>query len=73
MITDLEKIESRKRHFRESITSGFFHVDVMIPADLIRMSDLSQIMIRSALESYVTKNEETAAQVVHMDDKVDII
>jgi len=35
------------------------------------MSDLSQLMIRSALESYVTKNEETAANVVHMDDKVD--
>ena len=74
LITDLERIADHASDISEKVLLlDSFHVDVMIPADLIRMSDLSQIMIRSALESYVTKNEETAAQVVHMDDKVDAL
>ena len=72
LITDLERIADHASDISEKVLLlDSFGVPVIIPADLIRMSDLSQLMIRSALESYVTKNEETAASVVHMDDKVD--
>ena len=74
LITDLERIADHASDISEKVLLlESFHTSVMIPADLIRMSDLSQLMIRSALESYVTKNEETAAQVLHMDDKVDAL
>jgi len=74
LITDLERIADHASDISEKVLIlESFHTDIMIPADLIRMSDLSQLMIRSALESYVTKNEETAAQVVLMDDKVDAL
>jgi len=74
LITDLERIADHASDISEKVLLlDSFHTSVMIPADLIRMSDLSQLMIRSALESYVTKNEETAAQVLHMDDKVDAL
>jgi len=74
LITDLERIADHASDISEKvlILHGF-DTNIIIPADLIRMSDLSQLMIRSALESYVTKNEETAAAVVHMDDKVDAL
>lgn len=74
LITDLERIADHAADISEKvlILHGF-NTNIIIPADLIRMSDLSQLMIRSALESYVTKNEETAAAVVHMDDKVDAL
>ena len=72
LITDLERIADHASDISEKVLIlESFHTDIVIPADLIRMSDMSQLMIRSALESYVTKNEETAAKVVHMDDKVD--
>ena len=72
LITDLERIADHASDISEKVLIlESFHTDIVIPADLIRMSDLSQLMIRSALESYVTKNEETATKVVHMDDKVD--
>ena len=74
LITDLERIADHASDISEKVLLlDSFHTSIMIPADLIRMSDLSQLMIRSALESYVTKNEDTAAQVVHMDDKVDAL
>lgn len=72
LITDLERIADHASDISEKVLIlDSFHTSIVIPADLIRMSDMSQLMIRSALESYITKNEETAAQVVHMDDKVD--
>jgi phosphate transport system protein len=72
LITDLERIADHASDISEKILIlDSFHKDVVIPADLIRMSDMSQLMIRSALESYVTKNEEIASKVVFMDDKVD--
>ncbi len=74
LITDLERIADHASDISEKVLIlDSFHTSIMIPADLIRMSDMSQMMIRSALESYVTKNEETAALVVHMDDKVDAL
>lgn len=74
LITDLERIADHASDISEKVLIlDSFHTSIMIPADLIRMSDMSQLMIRSALESYVTKNEETAASVVHMDDKVDAL
>jgi len=74
LITDLERIADHASDISEKVLIlDSFHTNIMIPADLIRMSDMSQLMIRSALESYVTKNEDTAAQVVHMDDKVDAL
>jgi len=74
LITDLERIADHASDISEKVLIlDSFHTSIMIPADLIRMSDMSQLMIRSALESYVTKNEETAALVVHMDDKVDAL
>lgn len=74
LITDLERIADHASDISEKVLIlSSVSTSVIIPADLIRMSDLSQLMIRSALESYVTKNEETAASVVHMDDKVDAL
>jgi len=74
LITDLERIADHASDISEKVLIlDSFHTSIMITADLIRMSDMSQLMIRSALESYVTKNEDTAAQVVHMDDKVDAL
>lgn len=72
LITDLERIADHASDISEKVLIlDSFHTSIVIPADLIRMSDMSQLMIRSALESYITKNEETAAKVVYMDDKVD--
>ncbi len=74
LITDLERIADHASDISEKvILLDSLGQNIIIPADLIRMSDLSQMMIRSALESYVTRNEEDAARVVHMDDKVDAL
>lgn len=72
LITDLERIADHASDISEKVLLlDSFKTDIVIPADLIRMSDIAQMMIKSALESYVTKNEEEAAHVVNMDDKVD--
>jgi len=72
LITDLERIADHASDISEKVLLlASFNTSIMIPADIIRMSDLSQLMIKSALESYVTKNEETAEKVLPMDDKVD--
>lgn len=74
LITDLERIADHASDICEKVLIlASFHTDIVIPADVIRMSDYSKIMIKSALEAYVSKNEEIASSVVHMDDKVDAL
>ena len=72
IITDLERIADHAGDICEKVLIlASFHTDIVIPADVIRMSDYSKMMIKSALEAYVSKNEGIASAVVHMDDKVD--
>lgn len=74
LITDLERIADHARDICEKVLFlSSFQTDIVIPADVIRMSDYSKMMIKSALEAYVSKNEEIASAVVHMDDKVDAL
>jgi len=74
LITDLERIADHAGDICEKVLFlSSFQTDIVIPADVIRMSDYSKMMIKSALEAYVSKNEEIASAVVHMDDKVDAL
>ncbi|NLT11639.1 MAG: phosphate signaling complex protein PhoU [Clostridiaceae bacterium] len=74
LIMDLERIADHASDICEKVILLQEYRDTMvIPADVIRMSDYAKIMIKSALESYVSKNEEVAQTVVHMDDKVDAL
>lgn len=74
LIMDLERIADHAEDICEKVVIlAALDKDIVIPADVIRMSDYSKIMIKSALESYVSKNEEIALTVVNMDDKVDAL
>lgn len=67
LIMDLERIADHASDICEKVLLLQDYKDTMvIPADVIRMSDYAKIMIKSALESYVSKNEEVAQTVVHM-------
>lgn len=74
LITDLERIADHASDICEKVLIlESFHKSIVIPADVIRMSDYSRAMIKSALEAYITKKEDIAASVVYMDDKVDAL
>lgn len=74
LITDLERIADHAADICEKVLvlAQFDHC-IVIPADVIRMSDYSKIMIKSALDAYVSKDESAAVSVVDMDDKVDAL
>lgn len=74
LITDLERIADHASDICEKVLIlAQFDTCIVIPADVIRMSDYSKIMIKSALDAYVSKDESAAVEVVDMDDKVDAL
>src|ERR1700690_1876274 len=69
--TDLERMGDLAEEIAERALhlANVFHLP--IPAKLQRMADLTTVMVRQALDSFVNLNKEQAELVLRMDDEVD--
>jgi phosphate transport system protein len=69
--TDLERMGD----LAEEIAERALHLATLpqlpIPDKLQRMADLTTVMVREALDSFVNLNKEQAERVLRMDDEVD--
>jgi phosphate transport system protein len=72
LITDLERVADHASDISERVVAiNQLSRKIVIPHDIIVMADVSRQMLRGALDAYVTRNEQAASAVVHMDDRVD--
>ena len=69
--TDLERMGDLAEEIAERALhlSNVFHLH--IPDKLQRMADLTTVMVRQSLDSFVNLNKEQAERVLRMDDEVD--
>jgi phosphate transport system protein len=72
LITDLERIADHASDISERILAICEHGErIPVPYDISRIADFAKDMLREALDSYVSRNEEQAARTIAMDDRVD--
>ncbi len=72
LITDLERIADHASDISERVIAIKHLANrVIIPHDIIVMAELSRKMLHGALDAYVLRNEEMAAEIVKLDDQVD--
>lgn len=72
LITDLERIADHASDISERVIAMCGQEDrIPVPYDISRMAEFSKNMLREALDSYVTHNEEQAALTIEMDAQVD--
>ena len=69
--TDLERMGDLAEEIAERAISLNGTVHVPIPEKLQRMADLTTMMVRQALDSFVNLNQIQAERVRRMDDEVD--
>jgi phosphate transport system protein len=69
--TDLERMGDLAEEIAERALTLSRMPHLVIPEKLQRMADLSTIMVRQALDSFVNLNKEQAERVMRMDDEVD--
>lgn len=69
--TDLERMGDLAEEIAERAMTVSRLPRVPIPEKLQRMADLSTIMVRQSLDSFVNLNKEQAERVLRMDDEVD--
>src|SRR5215831_16789360 len=69
--TDLERMGDLAEEIAERALTLSKMPRLPIPEKLQRMADLSTIMVRQALDSFVNLNKEQAERVMRMDDEVD--
>ena len=69
--TDLERMGDLAEEIAERSLhlANVFHLP--IPDKLQRMADLTTVMVRQSLDSFVNLNKEQAERVMRMDDEVD--
>lgn len=74
LIMDLERIADHASDISERVLAICRHDSrIPVPYDVSRMASLSKEMLRGALDSYVTRNEDKAASVIELDDQVDAL
>ncbi len=72
LITDLERIADHASDICERVSEICSHDNrIQVPYDIITIANVAKEMLRGALDAYVSRNEEKASQVIHMDDRVD--
>jgi phosphate transport system protein len=69
--TDLERMGDLAEEIAERAVELAASPHLPIPAKLERMADLTTVMVRQALDSFVNLNKEQAERVLRMDDEVD--
>jgi len=72
LITDLERIADHAGDISERVIAMCSQDSrIPVPYDISRMAEFSKNMLREALDSYVTRNEEQATRTIEMDPQVD--
>lgn len=72
LITDLERIADHASDISERVIVMCRQEErIPVPYDISRMAEFSKNMLREALDSYVTRNEQQAAKTIEMDEQVD--
>jgi len=69
--TDLERIADLAEEIAERALHLVAHPQMVIPGRLQRMTDLTTMMVRQSLDSFVNLDGPQAKQVLRMDDEVD--
>lgn len=69
--TDLERMGDLAEEIAERAVALINGPRIPIPDKLERMADLATMMVRQALDSFVSGNETQAERVLRMDDEVD--
>ena len=69
--TDLERMGDLAEEIAERALSLASPPHLRVPAKLQRMTDLTTLMVRQSLDSFVNLNKEQAQAVLRMDDEVD--
>lgn len=69
--TDLERMGDLAEEIAERALSMASQPAFPVPANLQKMTDLTTIMVRQSLDSFVNLNKEQAERVLRMDDEVD--
>jgi phosphate transport system protein len=69
--TDLERMGDLAEEIAERAVELASSPHLPIPDKLQRMADLTTMMVREALDSFVNLNKEQAERVLRMDDEVD--
>jgi phosphate transport system protein len=69
--TDLERMGDLAEEIAERALSLASPPHLPIPSKLQRMTDLTTMMVRQSLDSFVNLNKEQAQAVLRMDDEVD--
>src|SRR5262249_60476898 len=69
--TDLERMGDLAEEIAERALHLANVFDLPIPDKLQRMADLTTVMVRHALDSFVNLDKEQAERVLRMDDEVD--
>jgi len=72
LITDLERIADHASDISERVVAMCGQESrIPVPYDVSRIAEFSKNMLREALDSYVTRNEEQASRTIDMDAQVD--
>lgn len=69
--TDLERMGDLAEEIAERALALIGQPRLAVPDRLQRMADLTAVMVRQALDCFVTLNQEEAERVLRMDDEVD--
>ena len=74
LIMDLERIADHASDISERVLAICRHEErIPVPYDVSRMANITKEMLRGALDSYVTRNEERASAIIELDDQVDAL
>lgn len=72
LITDLERIADHASDICERILEICKKPErIAVPYDIVTIANMASNMLQGALDSYVARNEEQAAKIILMDEKVD--
>ena len=69
--TDLERMGDLAEEIAERALALTEQPQLPVPERLQRMADLTAVMVRQSLDSFVNLNKEQAERVLRMDDEVD--
>lgn len=69
--TDLERMGDLAEEIAERALNLIQYPQLHVPEKLLRMSDLTTMMVRQALDAFVNVNKEQAERVLRTDDEVD--
>lgn len=69
--TDLERVGDLAINLVEATKRYMLHPSIKPLVDIPKMAEISQQMLRDALDAYIHRNEQLAQRVLEKDDKLD--